>query len=131
MKLFSTASLLLRTRRDAAFVLYFCLATFCSWGAQEAVTDLTSSPAVTERGAHHRRWEWTTSRTLPDGTIFPQKHSYTEFQTGMHYSKNGKWTESSEQIELLQDGAAAQAGQHQVVFAANLNYDQAVVMFTP
>jgi hypothetical protein len=78
--------------------------------------------AVVERGANHRTWERTLHEKRPDGTIIPHIHGYTELATGMHFSEQGQWLESKEEIEILPSGtAAAVRGQHKVYFPADIN----------
>ena len=87
--------------------------------------------AVVERGANHRVWEKTTYETTADGKIYPQKHRYTELATGLHYRQNGQWVESQEVIEPYSTGAVARQGQHQVIFANNINSAGAIDEQTP
>lgn len=89
--------------------------------------------AVTERGANHRVWQRTTYEQGPNGKVVPHVHSYTELATGMHYkdANTGQWLESQELIEAFSGGAVARQGQHQVVFANNLNSAGAIDMQTP
>jgi len=47
--------------------------------------------------------------------------SYVEMASGMNYWRNGRWNESSDQINLLpQGGAAATNGQHQAWFPGDI-----------
>ncbi|HZQ46845.1 MAG TPA: hypothetical protein VFC07_07540, partial [Verrucomicrobiae bacterium] len=88
------------------------------------------SCSITDVGPNSRTWEWTNYQTSSTGQI-PEKHSYVELATGMHYLKDGKWVESKEQIHLLPDGsAAATEGQYQVYFPPNL-YSGAIELVTP
>ena len=64
---------------------------------------------------------------LPDGRKIERKSSYVELATGMHYLKDGQWTESKEEIELIEGAAVARLGQHRVAFAANLNVQGASI----
>src|SRR5881397_166981 len=84
---------------------------------QQAVS---SEPVVIERGPHHRVWQRTVQETLADGSTLTRQSGYTEIAVGMHYIKDGLWTESKEEIELFQDGAVARQGQIQVIFAPNI-----------
>jgi hypothetical protein len=80
------------------------------------------APVVVERGPHHRVWERTTTEVLPDGTSMERKSGYTELATGLHYqNERGEWLDSKEEIEIVQGAAVARQGQHQAIFAANLN----------
>ncbi|MBI5386478.1 MAG: hypothetical protein HZA90_17540 [Verrucomicrobia bacterium] len=87
--------------------------------------------AVVARGPHHRVWQRTEERKLPNGRTIEEKHAYTELASGMHYWENGQWQESQEVIELLADGAAAMKGPMKVIFAPNLNTRGAITLFTP
>lgn len=86
---------------------------------------------VVERGPHHRVWERIITETLPDGIVAERKSAYTELATGLHYLKDGEWTESKEEIEIFQGAAAARQGQHQVIFAANLHSPGAIDLLAP
>ena len=87
--------------------------------------------AVVDRGANHLVWEKTTYEMTSDGTVYPQKHRYTELATGLNYLQNGQWVESQEVIEPYSTGAIARQGQHQVIFANNLNSAGAIDEQTP
>ena len=87
--------------------------------------------AVVERGANHRIWEKTTYEVGPNGLAIPQKHRYTELATGLNYWQNGQWVESQEVIEPYSTGAIARQGQHQVIFANNINSAGAIDEQTP
>ena len=86
---------------------------------------------VVQSGANHRVWEKTSYEMTADGTIYPQKHRYTELATGLNYLQNGQWVESQEVIEPYSTGAIARQGQHQVIFANNLNSAGAIDEQTP
>jgi hypothetical protein len=89
-------------------------------------------PIVVERGPHHRVIERTITEKLPDGTVAERKSSYTELATGLHYlSERGEWLDSKEEIEIFQGAAVARRGQHQVIFAAQLNSPGAIDLATP
>ena len=78
--------------------------------------------AVTKQDGNSRVWERTMYELGPNGQVIPKKHSYTELATGLNYQKNGQWTASKEEIDVLpQGGAAAIQGQHQVYFPGNIN----------
>ena len=80
---------------------------------------------VTERAANSRVWESLELLTDPvTGTIIPQKHSYTELATGLHFSDplTGQFTESEEKFTITPQGEALAAkGQYQLRLAANIN----------
>ena len=87
---------------------------------------------VAERGPHHRVIERTLAERQPDGSARERKSSYTELATGLHYqNERGEWLESKEEIEIFQGAAVARQGQHQVIFAANLNSPGAIDMLSP
>lgn len=87
----------------------------------------TSKPAVIiERGPHHTVHSWETEHQWPDGSTTTIPHRVTEMASGMHYLKEGQWTLSKEIIEIFQDGAIARQGQHQVIFAPNINSEGAI-----
>jgi len=87
---------------------------------------------VTGRGSNHRNWQWETYEKTPDGTIRPHIHKYTELATGLHYKDaKGQWVESKEVVESFAGGAIARQGQHQVIFANNLNSYGAIDVQTP
>jgi len=60
-----------------------------------------------DRGPNHRVWQRIEYRSLPDGGVSPLIHRYTELGMGMHFMRQGLWTESSDQISLLPDGTGA------------------------
>ncbi len=112
------------------------LSACCSWLglAQAAPSGDQSSAAysITERGPHHRVWSKTVWEPTPAGQLAPRTHSYTEIATGMHYrDANGRWAESTEEIEAFSGGAVARHGQSKVIFASNLATPGAVDIETP
>ena len=87
--------------------------------------------AIVARDANSRVWERMALEIGPSGKREPKKHYFTEIATGMHYQKDGKWAESSEQIDILPNGTAvAIHGQHQVTFPGDL-YKGIVELITP
>ena len=87
----------------------------------------TSGPAaIIDRGPHHAVHAWETEHQWPDGSMTTMPHRVTEMASGMHYLKDGQWTLSKEIIEIFQDGAIARQGQHQVIFAPNINSEGAI-----
>src|SRR4029077_11591735 len=70
---------------------------------------------IAERGPNHRVWQNVRVITNELGqTATKTNQAYMELATGMHHLKNGQWTESKEQIDILPQGdAAATNGQHQ------------------
>ena len=100
-------------------------------GAGQGTLPPDTDFAVVERGANHRIWEKTTYEVGPNGLAIPQKHRYTELATGLNYRQNGQWVESQEVIEPYPTGAIARQGQHQVIFANNINSAGAIDEQTP
>src|SRR5262245_42678508 len=92
---------------------------------------VSAEPVVVERGQHYRIWQRTVQETLANGDIVTRQSGYTELAVGMHYVKNGLWTESKEEIELFQDGAIARQGQIQVIFAPNIATPGAIDLLMP
>jgi hypothetical protein len=87
--------------------------------------------SVIQRGPHHRVMAaviWTTNAT---GRITARTNSYTELATGMNAFKDGKWVESSTEIEIVPGGAIARKGSHTVAFAADLSAPGAIDCITP
>jgi hypothetical protein len=91
-----------------------------------------SDPQVVERGPHHRVIERVFTEQQPDGSVAERVSRYTELATGLHFKNDrGEWVESKEEIEIFQGAAAARQGQHQVIFAANLNSPGAIDLLAP
>jgi len=82
---------------------------------------------VVERGADYRVLQKT---TYEGGTN--RVHRVVELSAGLNYKNSyGQWTESKEEIETFPNGAIAQHGQYQVIFANNLNSTGAIDLQTP
>jgi hypothetical protein len=89
-------------------------------------------PAIVERGPHHRVIQRTVSERDANGRTIQRLASYTELATGLHYlNERGEWTESREEIEIFDGAAVARQGQHQIIFAANLNSVGAIDLLDP
>src|SRR5262245_12018266 len=86
--------------------------------------------AVVARGPHHRVWQRVVPQATSYGKTYFITNSYTELGVGLHYVENGQWVEAREQIEIVEGGAQARFGQHQVFWHANLNTDGAVDLTT-
>jgi hypothetical protein len=86
---------------------------------------------VVDHGANHNVWQNETYEKTPDGQIRTHLHQFTELASGLNYLKNGQYVESQEKIESFSGGAVARQGQHQVIFANNLNTAGAIDMQTP
>jgi len=112
--------------------------------AQTSPTQTTSSPPgqtnipaptpyqVVDRGANYKVWQRTIYEKMANGKTVSHVHSYTELASGMHYKDaSGNWTESQDLIEAFPQGAIAQHGQYQVIFANNLNSAGAIDQQTP
>jgi len=87
---------------------------------------------VIETGPNHRIWQRETYEPMPGGQIATHIHSYTELASGLNYQDStGKWVPSQAKIETFAGGAVARHGQHQVIFANNLNTAGAIDEQTP
>jgi hypothetical protein len=120
-------------KKYCAWILYIGAAAL--GGAQvpdrEASLTKVDAPQVTERGAHHRKWAYVTSSIGLDGRTMLKTNRYTEIGTGLHYRRDGEWVESKAVIDIVQGGALASQGPHQVGFAANINTPGAINLLTP
>src|SRR6185436_6045129 len=74
-----------------------------------------------ERGAHHRTWQRITQELDENGFPQTRTNAYVELATSMHRWNQEKWVESSDEIEILENGAVARKSPHQVAFSGNLN----------
>src|SRR5437899_8674580 len=73
--------------------------------------------AIIARTAHSRLWGSTSWRTNVMGRAIPHTNFVTELATGMHVrGLNGQWTEASEQISVVPEGAIVTNTQHQLQF---------------
>ena len=87
--------------------------------------------AITSKDGNSQVWEKTEYEPSADGKQIPHVHRYTELATGLNYLKDGQWTASKEEIQVLPDGgAAAVQGQHQVYFPGNI-YQGEIELITP
>jgi len=95
-------------------------------------TPETTNYTIVDRGPNHRVWQRIEYRSLPDGGVSPLIHRYTELSMGMHFMRQGLWTESSDQISLLPDGtgAAATNAQCPAFFPSDI-YDGVIDLATP
>jgi hypothetical protein len=86
-----------------------------------------------ERGPHHSIWHKVVETTNARGQLqVSTNQAYVELSSGLNYMDvTGQWTLSSDQIEPFAQGAVARHGQHQVIFANNLNTIGAIDMQTP
>lgn len=91
----------------------------------------STEPVVVERGLHHRVWQRAIIQPLPGGRSITNRSSVVELESGMHYVKDGQWLESREEVEILNGAAVARQGQHQVIFAANINSPGAIDLLAP
>lgn len=76
------------------------------------------------RSAHQTEWSSVRYRTnAGTGKITASTNTYIELGTGLNRldADTGKWIESREEIEIINGGAVARQGQHQVTFAANIH----------
>src|SRR5665213_672671 len=123
-------------------IIVVCLAlTFMRAHAQVASTPTGGNPQpppaptpcqVVDIGPNHQVWQWETYEPKPNGQFAAHIHSYTELASGLDYlDTKGQWVASQEQIEAFAGGAIARQGQHQVIFANNLNSAGSVDLQTP
>jgi len=104
-------------------------------GANQQATTPVPPPtaySMIDQGANHRVWQRQVFERAPDGRIVSRPHQFTELASGMNYQDaQGNWVPSQEIIEPSAQGAVAQQGQYQVIFANNLNTAGAIDMHTP
>jgi hypothetical protein len=101
---------------------------------EELKVEQTNSPqwAIPHRSPHQARWESVLSLTNPGtGKVRMQTNAFIVLGAGLHYLLEGQWRESREAIEIIDGGAVARHGPHQVAFANNLNTGGAIVLLTP
>ena len=101
------------------------------YGEPKAV--VVSPCAITQRGPNSRIWQQVKASTDAVGQTNYFTNSYTELGTGICFwnSNSSQWVDSSDQIQLADNGAAAAKTQHQVTFAANINTARAIDLVTP
>ena len=92
--------------------------------------------SIVDRGPHHRLWAKVTWRTNALGRITVHTNSYTELSTGLHYPRDGRWAEASENIGVVPGGGAVTNAGHQILLSANadtvaLPYSFPVVISDP
>lgn len=103
-----------------------------SSGAVEPTPGVDSAYSIIERGPHQQVWAKITWQTNATGRIAARTNSYTELATGLNYKNaKGEWVGAKEVIESFPDGAVAQQGQHQVLFANDLATQGAIDLQTP
>lgn len=102
-----------------------------SAGAETVAPTEAINYRVTERGPSHRKIEWTTQTTAPNGRTVTEDHSVTELATGLHYRHGNQWLETKEEFELLPGWAVARRGPHKLSIAYNLNLSGAVAIELP
>ncbi len=78
---------------------------------------------VVELGPHHKTWQRVIEVQDENGFLQPRTNSYVELATAMNRwdPVNQEWTEASDEIEILEEGAVARKSQHLVSFSGNLN----------
>lgn len=104
--------------------LFGCISTL----AQDVTT--ASGPVITERGPHHRVWEYYTTTTNSYQEVAVVTNSYTELQTGASFWDGKSWVDSVEEIAPYPKGAIAQKGQHQVIFSPQINVAGVIDLLT-
>ncbi|HEY6228828.1 MAG TPA: hypothetical protein VI282_17040, partial [Verrucomicrobiae bacterium] len=99
-----------------------------------AVRAGSTEPAqvVTERGPFHNIVETHSATIDSNGTTRVETNSYVHLEVGLNRKdKIGHWAASTDQIELLDGGAVARGGQHQVTFAPNLTDEWPIDLIGP
>lgn len=93
----------------------------------------SSSPAITDRGPHHRIWSRTNIIALPNDRFRTNTSSFTELGSGMHRwnAQAGAWADADPTIEIVGNSAVASKAAHQVTFAANANTAGCIDLVTP
>jgi len=87
---------------------------------------------VVASGPNQNVWQSETYATNADGEVVTNLHQYTELATGLNYQDaNGNWMPAQEVIESFAQGAIARQGQHQIIFANNLNTAGSIDLQTP
>src|SRR5688572_29868721 len=87
----------------------------CCLGARAEVFLGSGEAVVTERGPHHAVFSRLSQYVNSYGDVVTRSNGYVALATGMHFLKDGVWTESKEEIEILPSGyAVARQGQHRV-----------------
>ena len=81
---------------------------------------------VVFRGPHERHWQKAALIPRPGNGMRWATNQYVELATGLHYWQDGQWQEAREEIEIFEGHAVARQGQHQVIFAGNLNWSAKV-----
>src|SRR5262245_50659048 len=112
------------------------LSCWSAYGTQSQNVAHDTGPGgrkIIERGPNHRKWATVSAGiTNATGKVIHHTNVVTEIATGLYYKENGKWVESSEAIEIRQDGTAAGIHTaHQVNFAANVNDNNPLSIHTP
>src|SRR5665213_801050 len=92
-----------------------------SQAQQNAAAPEETSYAIVERTPNSRLWERATMETNVSGVVRTNFHSYQEIRSGLCHVENGAFVDSSDEIDLVADGAQAVHGQAQVHWAANAN----------
>lgn len=92
------------------------------------------TPAITERGPHHRTWSRVASDTNRQGQIISVTNvAYVELATGMHFQDpaTAQWTESEAQFEITPQSISANVTYHLKIALADFGdedfiYDAAI-----
>ena len=112
-------------RTNASFALWaaLCLASAGIRAQQNA--GQTAPPldtySIVSRTPNSRVWQMPWVETNLAGIVRTNVDSYTEVRSGLCYLVKGVYVDSSEQIDIVADGAQAIHGQHHVHWAANAN----------
>ena len=84
-----------------------------------------------DRGRDHTTWERYRSETNRSGRVIIHTNRYVALETGKHFSQNGQWLDTREEVAIVPGGAMATNGPHKVGFAANINSRVPVAVRTP
>jgi len=100
-------------------LLALSLTVVWSGGAQPVLPEST----VVSRGPHSRVWQRDEFVQLNDGRTVNRPRRVVEYQTGLHFwdEQTQTWAESSEELEIVADGARAVRGQARLHVAGDAN----------
>jgi len=113
-------------------LMFLSLAWMMAGAPAQAAVLLGATPAtVTERGPHHRVLTRALQYQTAGGLRVERPSRYVELASGMHFFEDNEWREAVAEVEILQGAAVARKGQHQVIFAANLNSVGAIDLIGP
>jgi hypothetical protein len=98
---------------------------------QAQTASSSSDYHIISRAADSQVWQRTTYETNQTSQVIPNVHQYTELASGLNYLKDGQWTPSKAEIDILPNGTAeAVQGQHQAYFPGDI-YNGEIEQITP